>query len=86
MSKTVLVATVLVAFLLYFSFIFHFKGFQLETSFTDRSHAGCVKTVAISSKGILASGSTDEAIRLLNLKKQRELGSLVHHSGIEVYI
>ena len=41
-----------------------------------------MKTVAVSNKGVLASGSTDETIRLLNLKKQRELGSLVHHSGI----
>ncbi|XP_060607988.1 p21-activated protein kinase-interacting protein 1-like [Ruditapes philippinarum] len=54
---------------------------QVETSFTDHSHAGCVKCVAISGKGVLASGSSDETIRLLNIKKQKELGSLVHHNG-----
>ncbi|XP_053394619.1 p21-activated protein kinase-interacting protein 1-like [Mercenaria mercenaria] len=57
------------------------SGLQVEASFTDHSHAGCVKCVAISGKGVLASGSTDETIRLLNIRKQKELGSLVHHNG-----
>lgn len=55
---------------------------QFEQSFTDNSHTGCLKTVTVSSKGILASGGTDETIKLFNLKKRLELGSLVHHSGI----
>jgi protein MAK11 len=54
---------------------------QVEASFTDHSHAGCVKCVAISHKGVLASGSTDETIRLLDIKRNKELGSLVHHNG-----
>ncbi|XP_041357789.1 p21-activated protein kinase-interacting protein 1-like [Gigantopelta aegis] len=55
--------------------------YHLEASFTDHSHIGCVKTVAISQKGILASGSTDETIRLFNLRKRKEMGSLVQHMG-----
>ncbi|XP_061169095.1 p21-activated protein kinase-interacting protein 1-like [Saccostrea echinata] len=57
------------------------KDFQLEPSFTDHSHSGCVKHVAVSKKGILASGGTDETIQLFNLKKRSQLGSLGHHSG-----
>ncbi|XP_052777707.1 p21-activated protein kinase-interacting protein 1-like [Mya arenaria] len=55
--------------------------FQVEASFTDNSHSGCVKCMAVSDKGILASGSTDESIRLLNIRKMKEMGSLVHHNG-----
>lgn len=62
------------------------EGYQFEQSFTDHSHTGCVKSVAISTKSILASGSTDESIRLFNLKKRSELGSLVHHSGSVTWI
>ncbi|KAK2188551.1 hypothetical protein NP493_129g04013, partial [Ridgeia piscesae] len=56
-------------------------GVSLETSFTDHSHTGCVKTVAISKRGILASGSSDETIKLFNLRKRREIGTLMHHKG-----
>ncbi|XP_046578076.1 p21-activated protein kinase-interacting protein 1-like isoform X2 [Haliotis rubra] len=35
----------------------------------------------MSTKGILASGGTDETIRVFNLRKGTEIGSLVHHSG-----
>ncbi|XP_062617383.1 p21-activated protein kinase-interacting protein 1-like [Saccostrea cucullata] len=57
------------------------KDFQLEPSFTDHSHSGCIKHLAVSRKGILASGGTDETIQLFNLKKRSQLGSLGHHSG-----
>jgi len=63
---------------LFFVFL---QEYQFEQRFTDNSHTGCVKCVNISSKGVLASGSTDETIRLFNLKRRTELGSLVHHSG-----
>ncbi|KAI0209819.1 p21-activated protein kinase-interacting protein 1-like [Lamellibrachia satsuma] len=56
-------------------------GYSLETSFTDHSHTGCVKTLAVSKRGILASGSSDETIKLLNLRKRREIGTLMHHKG-----
>lgn len=37
--------------------------------------------MAVSPTGILASGSTDETIRLFNLRKHVELGCLMHHKG-----
>jgi len=40
-----------------------------------------VKTVAISSSGIAASGSSDESIKLFNLRKRVEIGTLLHHEG-----
>ncbi|XP_065059382.1 p21-activated protein kinase-interacting protein 1-like [Rhopilema esculentum] len=56
------------------------KEWEFTPSFTDQGHDGCIKTVASGGK-YLASGSTDETIRLYNLKKHVELGSLVQQSG-----
>ncbi|XP_064617137.1 p21-activated protein kinase-interacting protein 1-like [Liolophura sinensis] len=56
-------------------------SFRLQPSFTDHSHTGCIKTVAISRRGVLASGGSDEVVRLINLKKRTELGSLMEHEG-----
>ncbi|XP_050401538.1 p21-activated protein kinase-interacting protein 1-like isoform X2 [Patella vulgata] len=55
--------------------------YKFEQTFTDHSHLGCIKSAGISRKNILATGSTDETIRLFNLKKHTELGALMHHSG-----
>ncbi|CAJ0845875.1 13791_t:CDS:10 [Entrophospora sp. SA101] len=44
------------------------------------AHIGCIKCVAVSGR-YLASGSTDEVIKLYNLKKRKELGSLLKHEG-----
>ena len=51
-----------------------------EPKFTDQGHAGCIKSVATGAK-YLASGSTDETIRLFDLKKHVELGTLMHQNG-----
>ena len=64
-----------------FMFIFFFQKLKLEQSFTDHSHVGCIKTVAVSPKGVLASGSSDEMIRIYNLKTRQEMGTLAHHNG-----
>ncbi|XP_001630701.2 p21-activated protein kinase-interacting protein 1-like [Nematostella vectensis] len=57
-------------------------GYRFEPKFVDRGHAGCVKSVAVDSSGtLLASGSTDETIRLFSLKDHKELGSLHQHEG-----
>ena len=40
-----------------------------------------MKAIAVSSKGMQASGSSDESIRLLNLKNRKEHGTLRHHDG-----
>jgi WD40 repeat protein len=53
----------------------------LKQSFTDHSHVGCVRAAAVSSKGVLATGSSDETIKLFHLEKRRELGALMHHKG-----
>jgi len=55
--------------------------YRLEASFTDHSHMGCIRTVAISRQGILASGSSDEMIRIYNLRTRSEMGALAHHEG-----
>lgn len=54
---------------------------KFTSSFTDHSHTASVKTVAISSNGIAATGSSDESIKLFNLRKRVEIGTLLHHEG-----
>ncbi|CAO0798105.1 unnamed protein product [Mucor circinelloides] len=54
---------------------------KLEPVFIIPAHTGCIRTVAIGGH-FLASGSTDEIIRLYDVKKRKEYGSLGgHHSG-----
>ncbi|CEP08483.1 hypothetical protein [Parasitella parasitica] len=56
-------------------------GVKLEPVFIIPAHTGCIRTVAIGGH-FLASGSTDEIIRLYDVKKRKEYGSLGgHHSG-----
>ena len=40
-----------------------------------------VRCVAVSNSRFLASGSSDEAIKLIDLKRRRDFGTLVHHEG-----
>jgi protein MAK11 len=57
------------------------KGsYELEQSFTDRAHCGSIRCVSSSSK-LIASGSSDEVIRIFNMKKRNDCGTLVQHSG-----
>ncbi|CAG8539753.1 8898_t:CDS:2 [Ambispora gerdemannii] len=53
---------------------------HLEPIFIFPAHIGCIKTVAVGGR-YLASGSTDEIIKLYDLKKTKELGSLIQHQG-----
>ncbi|KAI9366320.1 WD40-repeat-containing domain protein [Pilaira anomala] len=54
---------------------------DLQPIFIIPAHTGCIRTVAIGGN-FLASGSTDEIIRLYDIKKRKEYGSLGgHHSG-----
>ena len=39
------------------------------------------RCVAVSNSRFLASGSSDEAIKLIDLKRRRDFGTLVHHEG-----
>ncbi|PKK73932.1 WD40 repeat-like protein [Rhizophagus irregularis] len=53
---------------------------KLDPIFVFSAHTGCIKTVSVGGK-FLASGSTDEVIKLYNLRKRKELGSLLQHEG-----
>ncbi|XP_046852981.1 p21-activated protein kinase-interacting protein 1-like [Xenia sp. Carnegie-2017] len=53
---------------------------KFEAAFSDHGHSGCVKSVACNQK-YLASGSTDESIRLFELRKRVELGRLTQQEG-----
>lgn len=53
---------------------------EVEPSFTDHSHTGCVKTIA-STRNVLVSGSTDERICLFDIETNQEMGILCGHEG-----
>ncbi|KAG5462701.1 MAG: WD40 repeat-like protein, partial [Olpidium bornovanus] len=53
---------------------------KLAPVFIYPSHVGCIKTVAVGGK-FLASGSSDEVIRLYDLRRRKELGVLMQHKG-----
>lgn len=54
---------------------------KLEPIFIIPAHTGCIRTVGIGGH-FLASGSSDEIIRLYDVKKRKEYGSLGgHHQG-----
>jgi len=55
-------------------------GITFTPSFTNHSHCGSIRTVAVS-KRFLASGSSDECIRLFCLRTRGEHGFLQHHNG-----
>jgi protein MAK11 len=52
----------------------------LKPVFIVPAHLGCLKTLAIGGS-ILASGGNDEVIKLFDLKRKKELGSLHQHEG-----
>ncbi|KAJ3209993.1 hypothetical protein HK099_008384 [Clydaea vesicula] len=57
------------------------KTINLIPSFVYPSHLSCVKTLA-STKRFLASGSTDEHIKLYDIKLKKEIGTLMlQHEG-----
>jgi len=56
------------------------KQYSLKQSFTNHSHSGSLRSVANVGK-FLASGSTDEVIRLVNLSTRTEHGFLQQQSG-----
>ncbi|PVV03067.1 hypothetical protein BB560_002472 [Smittium megazygosporum] len=56
------------------------QAIQLEPKFVMPVHISCVTSVAICDK-FIASGSSDEVIKLFDLKRNKELGSLHEHSG-----
>ncbi|XP_070555824.1 p21-activated protein kinase-interacting protein 1-like [Ptychodera flava] len=56
------------------------QQYQFKLRFTEHSHTGCIKCLAVSDTH-LASGSSDETIQLYNLKLKTDIGSLMQHEG-----
>lgn len=54
--------------------------YRLKPIFAEKEHAGCIKCAANNGQ-FLATGSSDETIRLYNLKDHKELGALMQHEG-----
>lgn len=57
--------------------------FHLKPIFIFPAHVSCIKAVAASPNGgkWLATGSTDEIIKVWDLKRRKEMGGLMHHEG-----
>jgi protein MAK11 len=56
------------------------KEGELLPSFIYPAHISCITAVASTSR-YLATGSTDEHIKLYDLKLRKEIGNLTHHHG-----
>ncbi|KAF9162553.1 p21-activated protein kinase-interacting protein 1-like protein [Actinomortierella ambigua] len=56
------------------------KTLKMKPVFAFSAHIGCIKSLAIGGS-TLASGSTDEKIQLYDLKRRKELGALMQHTG-----
>uniref|UniRef100_A0A2R5L429 Putative p21-activated protein n=1 Tax=Ornithodoros turicata TaxID=34597 RepID=A0A2R5L429_9ACAR len=56
------------------------QKYSLRQTFTNHSHLGAVRCVAANNR-YLASGSTDETIKLFNMQKKAEMGTLMQHDG-----
>ncbi|KAH8833257.1 WD40-repeat-containing domain protein [Flagelloscypha sp. PMI_526] len=55
---------------------------SLKPVFIFPAHVSCIKAVAASSGGKwLATGSTDEIIKVWDLRRRKEVGGLMHHEG-----
>ncbi|KAI9032443.1 WD40-repeat-containing domain protein [Hyaloraphidium curvatum] len=53
----------------------------LHPLFIHPAHTSCIKALALHPSGLLASGSTDETIRLHSLPRKKELGTLLAQRG-----
>lgn len=66
------------------------KGDEVEMKpiFVFPAHISCVKAVTASPQGgkWLATGSTDEVIKVWDLRRRKELGSLQQHQGSITYL
>ncbi|XP_065177257.1 p21-activated protein kinase-interacting protein 1-like [Sycon ciliatum] len=56
------------------------ESLSTQLKFTNQCHVGHVLSVAAHSQ-FIASGGDDETIRLLDIRKGVELGTLIHHEG-----
>ena len=72
-------------FLYYFVLCLQNGKFKLTQSFTNHSHQGSVRQLSVSGK-YLASGGTDEIIRIFNLNKRREEGTIMENHGNSIQL
>lgn len=56
------------------------KNRVLQANFSNHAHAGSVKALAAGGK-YLVSGGSDENVKIFNLRKRQEHGTLQHHDG-----
>lgn len=57
-------------------------GWEFRLSFSDHSHTSSVRCLAASKSGTyVASGATDERLKLFNLADRLDLGTLADHVG-----
>lgn len=63
------------------------RKFELKPVFMFPAHISSVKAVATSPNGgkWLATGSTDEIIKVWDLRRRKEIGGLMHHEGKDQY-
>ncbi len=56
---------------------------HIKPIFAFPAHVSCIKAVAASPNGgkWLATGSTDEIIKVWDLRRKKEIGGLMHHEG-----
>ncbi|KAI9013078.1 WD40-repeat-containing domain protein, partial [Gaertneriomyces semiglobifer] len=54
--------------------------FTVKPVFIYPAHITCIKAAATSSR-FLATGSTDEHVKVYDLRQRKEVGTLMHHSG-----
>lgn len=58
------------------------RDYTLKPIFIFPAHQACVKAVAASEGGKwLATGSTDEVVKIWDLRRRKEVGGLIQHSG-----
>lgn len=58
----------------------HLSSSALEPDFIFPAHISCIKALACNHR-FLASGSTDELVKIYDLKLKKEIGNLMHHTG-----
>eukprot|EP00002_Diphylleia_rotans_P012499 TRINITY_DN2446_c0_g1_i1.p1 TRINITY_DN2446_c0_g1~~TRINITY_DN2446_c0_g1_i1.p1 ORF type:complete len:351 (-),score=74.74 TRINITY_DN2446_c0_g1_i1:46-1098(-) len=63
-----------------FGFVYNIQEKTAHTEFAYTAHLGCVKALAVRGN-LLVSGSTDENVKIYNLKTLKEHGSLIAHEG-----
>ncbi|KAJ3234359.1 p21-activated protein kinase-interacting protein 1-like protein [Chytriomyces hyalinus] len=58
------------------------KSIAVTQSFTYPAHISAIKSLAVTNNAkILATGASDEHVKLYSLARNREIGTLFHHTG-----